>query len=120
MILNLTQHKATAEQKAAGVEDVHDIDFKWVQKALTFKHLPDEEDINHCVVELLDIAAEYNIDTVMIGGAPWLMARLQKELQEQGHRVVYAFSQRESVETQNEDGEVVKTSVFKHIGFVQA
>lgn len=31
----------------------------------------------------------------------------------------YAFSRRESVETQLPDGSVKKSSVFRHIGFVE-
>ena len=56
----------------------------------------------------------------MIGGAPYLMAELEKELWHLGIEPVYAFSRRESVETVGENGEVTKTAVFKHIGFVSA
>ena len=56
----------------------------------------------------------------MIGGAPYLMAELEKELWHFGIEPVYAFSRRESVETVGENGEVTKTAVFKHIGFVSA
>ena len=56
----------------------------------------------------------------MIGGAPYLMTELEKELWHLGIEPVYAFSRRESVETVGENGEVTKTAVFKHIGFVSA
>lgn len=55
----------------------------------------------------------------MIGGAPFLMPVLDKALRNYGHRPIYAFSKRESVEKTNPDGTVVKTSVFKHAGFVE-
>ena len=56
----------------------------------------------------------------MIGGAPYLMAELEKELWHLGIEPVYAFTRRESVETVGENGEVTKTAVFKHAGFVSA
>lgn len=33
---------------------------------------------------------------------------------------VYAFSRRESVERTGENGQVLKTAVFRHIGFIEA
>ena len=56
----------------------------------------------------------------MIGGAPYLMSELEKELWHLGIEPVYAFTKRESVETVGENGEVTKTAVFKHAGFVSA
>ena len=56
----------------------------------------------------------------MIGGAPYLMAELEKELWRLGIEPVYAFSRRESVESTDAEGNVTKTAIFKHIGFVSA
>ena len=56
----------------------------------------------------------------MIGGAPYLMAELEKELWHLGIEPVYAFTKRESVESVDENGNVTKTAVFKHAGFVSA
>ena len=56
----------------------------------------------------------------MIGGAPYLMAELEKELWHRGIEPVYSFSTRQSVESTDAEGNVTKTSVFKHIGFVSA
>ena len=56
----------------------------------------------------------------MIGGAPYLMAELEKELWHLGIEPVYAFTKRESVESVDENGNVSKTAVFKHAGFVSA
>lgn len=55
----------------------------------------------------------------MIGGAPFLMAPLENALKSVFLKPVYAFSARESVDTIIDD-KVVKTSVFKHLGFVEA
>jgi len=56
----------------------------------------------------------------MIGGALWLMAPLATELRARNIEPLFAFSQRESVELVAENGDVVKTNVFRHVGFVPA
>ena len=56
----------------------------------------------------------------MIGGAPYLMSELEKELWYRGIEPVYAFTKRESVESVDENGNVTKTAIFKHAGFVSA
>jgi hypothetical protein len=56
----------------------------------------------------------------MIGGAPYLMAPLERSLRSVGVYPVYAFSVRESVEQTAPDGTVRKTNVFRHAGFVPA
>ena len=53
----------------------------------------------------------------MIGGAPYLIASLHDALVGRDIQPLYAFSKRVSVE-KKEGGEVIKTSVFKHVGFV--
>ena len=55
----------------------------------------------------------------MIGGAPYLMAELEKALWNRGIEPVYSFSERKSVETEK-DGIVTKVNVFEHAGFVSA
>ena len=56
----------------------------------------------------------------MIGGAPWMMAKLERALLEIGVPSVYAFSVRESAEQTQPDGSVRKVNVFRHAGFVDA
>lgn len=130
MILNLTQHASTPEQKAQLVVEPRMTKAK-IQKLLTFEEIPTREEIEARASELAEIAAEeasmYAGDTdntiwitrVMIGGAPYLMAALEKALRERGFTPVYAFSKRESVEQPQPDGSVKKTAVFRHIGFVE-
>ena len=55
----------------------------------------------------------------MIGGAPYLMAELEKALWARGIEPAYSFSERKSVETEK-DGVVTKVNVFEHVGFVSA
>lgn len=130
MILNLTQHNATPEQKAQLVVEPRMCKDK-IQKLLTFEEIPTKEEIEARASELAEIAAsEANhyagetdnkiwITRVMIGGAPYLMGALEKALRECGFTPVYAFSKRESEEIPQPDGSVKKIQVFRHIGFVE-
>ena len=130
MILNLTQHNATPEQKAQLVVEPRMTKEK-IRELLTFEEIPSKEEIEARAEKLAEIAAsEANhyagetdnkiwITRVMIGGAPYLMGALEKALREMGFQPVYAFSKRESVEQPQPDGSVKKTAVFRHIGFVE-
>lgn len=57
--------------------------------------------------------------SVMIGGAPFFMSHLESALGRSKIRPMYAFSARESVDIEQEDGSISKTTVFKHLGFVK-
>lgn len=128
MIINLTQHAATAEQLAAGVVDL-DADRKaYVSELLTFVGLPNMADVLDRAQTLAafayvvgeDMAAEGEEVCAMIGGAPFLMAALEAELKSSGIKPCYAFSERVSEEQTQADGSVRKINVFKHVGFVWA
>lgn len=122
-ILNLTQHAASAEQRQAGVVDPSPRDAEIIRSASTFDTLPTTNEVREQAEELSAIAnsalAE-NPSAVMIGGAPFLMAPLERALVEIGLTPVYAFSRRESVEETLADGSVAKRAVFRHLGFVEA
>ena len=140
MILNLTQHPATKEQVAAGVVNAED---DRISNALTFTKLPTPQELETKALTLATLAQHHlywhiigknehlspNDDDdevlarmvgvrVMIGGAPYLMAPLEKALRGANLTPVYAFSQRESVEVILDNGDVRKTNIFKHLGFV--
>jgi len=121
-ILNLTQHAPTPEQVAAGVVEPEE-GKKKIQRLLTFEDLPTAEEIQERAEALARVAEvltkEYGHDSVMIGGAPYLMSALEKALKERGIKPLYAFSKREVVEETLPDGSVKKTQVFKHQGFVE-
>lgn len=117
MILNLTQHEATPEQKEAGVIEPSSKDF--IKSLLTFDHLPDTGDLIDRAERLAEFAHDLGHDQALIGGAPFFMAPLEKALLEYGIQPVYAFSVRESVEKIASDGSVTKTNVFKHVGFFE-
>lgn len=122
MILNLTQHKATPEQTAAGVVDLPDKIRQVLKEHLTFNDLPSEEDVSEAAKRIAYLAAQYadHNDAVMIGGAPFLMFPLINCLREERFEVFFAFSRREVREVTEEPGSVKKTSVFRHLGFVKA
>lgn len=139
MIINLTQHPATPEQKAQGVIDLPPDLLSEVKAALTVEKLPLGNEIRDRAVFIAGLIAsnqsgsdradeEGNLpegdtgvfwEEAMIGGAPWLMSALEDALRDQGIEPVYAFSRRESIEEPQPDGSVKKTQVFKHIGFVR-
>lgn len=116
MILNLTQHPATAEQVAAGVQDLPNSDT--LRKLLTFDRLPNSIEIENRAKALALMADAAGADAAMIGGAPFLMSKLERELLSRGIRPMYAFSKRIVKETKNFDGTVTKTSTFAHEGFI--
>lgn len=129
MIINLTQHPSTADQRAAGVVDLQNQELAALKELLTFNDLPSREDIATRAEQIAGLAVLNGLggedeDPVplqaMIGGAPYLMAPLEWALQNQGITPVYAFSLRETVEQPQPDGSVKKTQVFKHLGFVKA
>jgi hypothetical protein len=143
VVLNLTQHKATKDQKEAGVIDLPESYRNKIINLLTFVEIPDCDEIHGRAVRLVDIVEEFLTDEMspvreeflevvanhyedvenlrlafMIGGAPFFMPELQRELSKIG-TPLYAFSKREVVETVNDNGDVLKSSIFRHIGFVR-
>lgn len=118
-IVNLTQHEATEDQYKDGVFDVDQSDKGLVRKYLTFDEIPTVEEMKERAFQLARIANKYS-DLTMIGGAPYFMPYLIRELEKLGIEAVYSFTKRVSVDSVGESGEVVKKSVFKHVGFVPA
>lgn len=119
-MLNLTQHAATPDQVAAGVVDLEGMDAAALRRLLTFRDLPDREDVLAAAEAIAAIAKAHGASAAMIGGAPFLMGPLEIELKLAGITPLYAFSRRESVDETLPDGSVRKTAVFRHEGFVPA
>jgi hypothetical protein len=115
-ILNLTQHVATEEQRAASVREPGQK--AEVQRLLTFETLPSPEEVRCRAEALAELAAEEGATFAMIGGAPFLMAPLEEALMGRGIAPLYAFSRRETAEEMLPDGSVKKTQLFRHAGFV--
>ena len=139
LIINLTQHEMTGDQYKLNNEDLVEIKFKpyngtsrgsadYIKKLLNFSNMPSKKEI---ITRAIDLAAyasgllnqAKNKDDklfALIGGAPYLMGPLEEALKQEGIQPLYAFSQRESVETKNADGSVTKTAIFRHIGYIEA
>ena len=118
-ILNLTQHQATPEQVEAGVFEPLQEMKKTIQNLLTLHDLPTKEEIERTAQALAWLADATGAEAAMIGGAPFLMSRLEERLNVLNIAPLYAFSQRESVEETQEDGSIRKVNVFRHLGFVE-
>ena len=125
MIVNLTQHPASPEQRAAGVVDLPEADLPRLRELLTFDVPPSDCELWVRAHQLALMAASmcagepHALRRVMCGGAPFLMEVLARYLRDLGMRPCYAFSRRESVEVADPDtGAVTKRSVFRHLGFV--
>ena len=116
-ILNMTQHNITSEQIEHGVVNL--LPAEWRAEVLTFTDLPQKGEVQQRAERIARLVAKTGFDTVMIGGAPFLMAPLVIALKRRGIKPVFAFSRRESVETMTDDGAVTKTQVFRHLGFVE-
>ena len=118
-ILNLTQHQASKEQVEAGVVEPDDKDA--VKALLTFDSAPSAEEIEERARKLVQIAG-YHAGTagflVLIGGAPYLMAALERHLRASQYAPVYSFSERNVVEQVQPDGSTRKVAVFRHTAFV--
>lgn len=125
MILNLTQHPATPEQVAQGVQDLPEELRAELSRLLTVDDLPTEAEIVSRCEDVASLTFESNGDNappaVMIGGAPWMMCHLVQALRSAGVvQCLAAFSKRESIErTDPATGAVTKTAVFRHLGFVE-
>ena len=122
MILNLTQHPASQEQIEAGV--IEPTKKEYVKELLTFNELPTKQQIKEKAKKIAVYASfvfrntkDFKDRKAMIGGAPYLMSQLEEQLRRYRIEPIYAFSQRVSEEKEI-DGKIVKTNVFKHIGFV--
>lgn len=130
MIINLTQHPASAEQLAAGVVDLPAGYRALLVESLTVDTLPTRQEIADRCATIAALAVHNGLGgdesddphptAAMIGGAPWMMAELERALLDMGVQPVYAFSVRESVEQPQPDGSVRKVNVFRHAGFVDA
>ena len=136
MILNMTQHAASAEQKAVGTVDLAEPEAANLKRLLTFDELPTEQQIKDRADAIADLAraqllkigdrmgipsgggANINRIRCLIGGVPFLMTALTRAMRSRGLVPVCAFSRRESVDEVKADGSVSKRSVFRHLGFV--
>lgn len=133
MILNLTQHLASADQLKAGVADLPDADRAHLVRLLTVDTLPSRAEIDERCADIATLAslhepvclqamigsAQVSGNAQVDGGAPWMMSALEAALMDVGIEPVYAFSVRKSVDQHQPDGSVRKVAMFRHAGFVE-
>ena len=121
-IINLTQHQATAEQLQAGVVDLPTEQRTKLIGLLTFEEIPTPDEIQERAKSIVDLTDSLPMapEKAMIGGAPYLIPYLVEELKAAFIQSVYSFTKRVSVESTSPTGEVTKTAVFRHVGFVNA
>ena len=81
-IVNLTQHNTTPEQKLDGVVDLPPEIAAEVRQLLTFDEIPSHLDMKNRAMKIAEIARVSGCQYAMIGGAPWFMSILEKELLE--------------------------------------
>jgi len=116
-ILNLTRHKASPAQIDVGVADMTDERRDKLINLVTFDKLPTSNEVATRALRIALLAHHTRTSYAMVGGAPYLMAALVSALGRYGIKALFAYSERVS----DEDTVTgVKTSVFKHIGFVEA
>ena len=120
-ILNLTQHRATSEQLADGIENIPSKHQEQLEKLLTFPAHYDLTDLVTSAKALAKLAYELKYDAAMIGGLPSLMSHLERELIALDVSVGYARSERVSIDKPLPDGSgTQKTSVFRYCGIYWA
>ena len=128
MIVNLTQHQATPEQVAAGVQDLPQELRARLVELLTFDEIPESDydnpdnEVRQAAWRITELARDFignGKGAAMIGGAPFLLPILAEELRAVGIDPLLAFSRRETIEQQQPDGSVRKVAVFRHVGFVR-
>jgi hypothetical protein len=117
-ILNLTQHVATPDQLEVGVIEPSPEVKQEIQRLLTFNDPPCRASLDARAENLAHVAKVSGLKQAMIGGAPFLMGYLERELIRVKVQALYSFSKREVTETVTTDGKVEKKAVFKHAGWV--
>ena len=125
MILNLTQHNATADQINAGINDIP-VDFQNTLKGLlTFPTQYTRDDLEYRSLQIHELVRDFCgtskevLEGVMIGGMPSFMPVLESVLISKGIKVGYACTERKSVDKEV-DGKIIKTAVFVHAGMYWA
>ena len=125
MILNLTQHNATADQINAGIIDMP-VEFQVALKGLlTFPTTYTRADLEYRALQIHELVRDFCgtskevLEGVMIGGMPSFMPVLESVLISKGIKVGYACTERKSVDKEV-DGKIIKTAVFVHAGMYWA
>lgn len=101
----------------AGLLDYTQLKFETARQELLDCGFSEDDAMDSGLKAIAKAEEEYG---VMIGGATYLMAPLENLLKQAGIRVFYAYSERVGQEHTQADGSVLKSFVFKHLGFYEA
>ena len=119
MILNLTLYPATPTH---GIVELDLADASILQEALAFKTLPTQADLEARAETIAWLAgtrlARAKAPCAIIGGAPYLMAPLERALLRKGITPLHAFTVCELVSEVLPDGSTREVSSLRHGGFV--
>lgn len=120
--MNLTQHVMTSEQlaelNAKGIDVINVEPAEHVVANITFNDFPTYQELYKKAFVVAEIAQLNGANYALVGGAGYFMSALENALLERNIKPLHAFTLRESVEKIGENGEVIKTAVFKHKGFI--
>lgn len=115
----MTQHAATCEQVADGVEEPNPFYKERIRELITLPGDFDDEELERRCVHLLLLIQELGAKEVMIGGLPAMMPILEHTFRSEGITVCYAQSERISKDIPQKDGSVRKVAVFRHLGLLR-
>ena len=96
MILNLTEHRATQEQKEEGVVDLPEPEREKLIELLTFNTIPVPYTLRTRALAITTLALNTGAEMAMIGGAPYLMSHLERELAYVGISAMYSINRAKS------------------------
>lgn len=116
-IVNITNHKLTVDQledlKSSGVTEIIELPETFKEAWGSMNPANWKFVCNDIEVFTKNIGAEV---CLIAGYTPAVVYLANSDLLRNVHKL-YSHSDRVSVEKHNEDGTVVKTNVFKHVGF---
>jgi hypothetical protein len=120
IVYNFTMHEATQEQASQGVINLHGSDLVKLKAHLLFQPTYTNQDLLDAMLGLGEMMKARDPDlsgevSFMVGGLPNLMCALTQLAPI--YQLVFADSERKSVDHHMPDGTVKKVAVFKHLGF---
>lgn len=118
LIANCTQHTPVQEQLDQGV--INPECWEQIKELSSFSEIPSWREMKDRASKIAKLLCNEGYSSALIGGAPYFMSSLERELINSGITPLYAFSVRESKEEVLPDGTVRKINFFKHLGFVKA
>ena len=120
-LINLTQHLGTEDQYKDGMIELSKEAKAELIPLLNFEEIPTKEEMLYRAYTLISkaIINQPDNDGFVIGGAGYFMPYLISWANKFNRKCYFSFTKRMS-EEKVINGSVVKTQVFKHLGWVEA